>query len=120
MAKDKKSFILYADLWETIKLLPDETSGKLFKLILGYVNDENPVTEELIVNVLFSPIKQQLKRDLVKWETNKSLKSLNGQIGNLKKHSLDVYNQYVSGAIDLDTALNIAKGRKVSLSEGRR
>lgn len=68
MAKDKKSFLLYVDLIHTVKHLPDEKAGQLFKTILGYVNDEDPEPEDLLVQVTFEPIKQQLKRDLEKYE----------------------------------------------------
>jgi len=68
MAKDKKSFVLYSDLKHTVQKLPDEQAGKLLKHILAYVNDENPTTEDLLVEIAFEPIKQQLKRDLKKFE----------------------------------------------------
>ena len=75
MAKDKKSFLLYTDLKHTVKQLPDDVAGRLFKHLLSYVNDENPVTDELLVNISFEPIKQGLKRDLKKWEETKDQKS---------------------------------------------
>ena len=68
MAKGKKSFVLYADQRECFDSVPDEVAGKLIKHIFAYVNDENPVTEELLVNALFIGIKSSLKRDLKKWE----------------------------------------------------
>ena len=68
MATNKNSFILYCDLIHTVSKLNDEQAGKLFKHILSYVNDENPVTEDLITNLAFEPVKQALKRDLVKYE----------------------------------------------------
>lgn len=68
MAENKKSFVLYSDAYGLVKQLPDEVAGRLFKHIFAYVNDENPSTEELLVNVAFEPIKAQLKRDLQKWE----------------------------------------------------
>ena len=66
MAKDKKSFLLYVDLIHTISKLPDQKAGKLFKIILEYVNDLNPKVEDLMLDLVFEPIKQQLKRDLKK------------------------------------------------------
>jgi len=69
MAENKKSFVLYSDSFGLIKQLPDEVAGRLLKHIFSYVNDENPVTDELLVNIAFEPIKAQLKRDLQKWET---------------------------------------------------
>lgn len=68
MAKDKKSFLLYCDLINMVKKLPHEEAGILFKHILSYVNDENPITDNLLIEVAFEPIKTALKRDLVKYE----------------------------------------------------
>jgi hypothetical protein len=67
MAENKKSFVLYTDTFGLIKHLPDDVAGRLLKHIYAYVNDENPITDELLVNVAFEPIKAQLKRDLFKW-----------------------------------------------------
>ena len=67
MAEDKKSFLLYCDLIHTIEKLPNDKAGELFKHILAYVNDKNPQTDDLIINITFEPIKQQLKRDLIKY-----------------------------------------------------
>lgn len=68
MAEGKKSFVLYSDSQSLVNQLPDDVAGRLFKHIYAYVNDENPITEELILKVAFEPIKMQLKRDLNKWE----------------------------------------------------
>ena len=58
MAENKKSFLLYCDLIHTVKKLPDDKSGQLFKHILSYVNDESPITDDLLINisVIFSLI----------------------------------------------------------------
>jgi len=81
MAKEKKSFILYADQQGVFKQLPDDVAGRLIKHIFSYVNDENPCTEELIINIAFEPIKQSLKRDLKRWEDYIEKQSLNGKKG---------------------------------------
>lgn len=86
MAKDKNSFILYTDLIHTISKVPDDVAGKLFKTILAYVNDLNPETEDLLLQVLFEPIKQQLKRDLRTWEEFKEKQRLNGFKGGRPKN----------------------------------
>jgi|688.fasta_scaffold188780_2 hypothetical protein len=67
MAEEKKSFILYCDIIHTIEKLTDEQSGKLFKHILKYVNDLNPIADDFITEISFEPIKQSLKRDLTKF-----------------------------------------------------
>ena len=69
MAEGKKSFVLYADQYELFNYLSDEDAGKLIKHVFKYVNDENPVADNKIVEVSFISIKRQLKRDLQKWET---------------------------------------------------
>lgn len=68
MAEGKKSFIAYSDWKGTFDSLPDEIAGKLIKHIFAYVNDENPTTEDYVINAIFSNIKNTLKRDLSKWD----------------------------------------------------
>lgn len=68
MADNKKSFLLYCDLIYTIEKLTDEQAGKLLKHTLRYVNDLNPTPEDILTEVVFEPIKQSLKRDLLKYE----------------------------------------------------
>jgi len=79
MANGKKSIVLYTDLIYTVNKLTDVKAGKLFKHILRYVNDENPQTNDMIINIAFEPIKQQLKRDLQKWEGIREKRSLAGK-----------------------------------------
>jgi hypothetical protein len=81
MAQNKKSFILYADQKGVFDQLPDELAGKLIKHILAYVNDENPISDNLIINIAFEPIKQCLKRDLRRWEDYIEKQSVNGKKG---------------------------------------
>jgi hypothetical protein len=75
MAEDKKGFVLYADLIHTLGKMPDDKAGELFKHILSYVNDQDPVTDDLIIQLTFEPIKQQLKRDLKKYDEIKLKRS---------------------------------------------
>jgi hypothetical protein len=81
MAENKKGFILYADQKELFTQLNDEQAGKLIKHIFRYVNDENPVSEDVIINIAFTPIKQHLKRDLDKFNETKERRSKAGKIG---------------------------------------
>jgi len=85
MAENKKSFVLYCDLIHTIDKLPNEKAGELFKHILGYVNDKNPIAKDLLIEVSFEPIKQQLKRDLIKYEGIRDRNKLNGTKGGRPK-----------------------------------
>ena len=84
MANDKKSFLLYTDIYFTVKKLTDEQAGILFKHILSYVNDENPVINNVIIDLVFEPIKQSLKRDLRRYEKIIEKRSNAGRLGGLK------------------------------------
>lgn len=79
MAENKKSFILYSDQKELFDTLSDENAGKLIKHIFSYVNDEHPKNEDELINLLFIPIKQHLKRDLVKFEARRKQRSEAGK-----------------------------------------
>lgn len=85
MAKDKQSFLLYTDLIHLVNKLPNEKAGELFKFILSYVNDENPTTEDILIQVAFEPIKQSLKRDLLKYEKICNRNKDNGSKGGRPK-----------------------------------
>jgi hypothetical protein len=81
MAENKKSFILYCDLINSLNDLTREEKGELFETILDYVNDKNPVVTNRYVKIAFEPIKQQLKRDLRKFEAKKQLRVDAGKKG---------------------------------------
>lgn len=84
MAKDKKSFILYADQCAIFNNLPDEVAGKLIKTIFAYVCDKDPVPDDLLLKVAFEPIKLQLKRDLKDWKQKIKKRSEAGKKGGIK------------------------------------
>lgn len=69
MAENKKCVLLYCDIIHTVEKLNDEEAGRLFKHYLRYINDKNPIAPDKITEIAFEPIKQSLKRDLIKWET---------------------------------------------------
>ena len=85
MADSKKGFVLYADQRSIIDMLPNEKAGELLKHIFAYVNDENPISSDPLINLAFEPIKLQLKRDLKKWEETRSQRSKAGQISAEKR-----------------------------------
>lgn len=89
MAENKKSFLLYCDLIHTVQKLNDEQAGKLFKHVLEYVNDLNPATEDIITDLCFEPIKQNLKRDLRKYESTCEKRSEAGKKGMQKRWGKD-------------------------------
>lgn len=71
MAKGKKSFTAYCDWKETFNSLPDDKAGQLIKHLFAYVNDENPETDDILINAVFAQMKATLKRDLKKWEAKR-------------------------------------------------
>jgi len=75
MAEGKKSFIAYSDWNGMFQALPNDVAGKLIKHIFLYVNDENPTSDDFVINALFEQIKSTLKRDLKKWESQTKQRS---------------------------------------------
>ena len=91
MAENKKSFLIYCDIIHTVeKLIIDDrknktnNTGELFFHLLEYVNDRNPIPVSMLIDISFEPIKQQLKRDLIKWELTSTARSEIGRIGGIK------------------------------------
>ena len=51
---------------------------------MAYVNDEDPVITDLVLDLVFEPIRQTLKRDLVKYNTIKEKRAAAGRQGGIK------------------------------------
>lgn len=116
MAENKKSFILYADLISVIKKLVEKDrenktnyAGELFLHILEYVNDNNPVPVDFIVEMSFEPIKLQLKRDLVKWVEFREKQSENGKKGGRPTKATDKIENPKNPSLNSETqkSLNV-------------
>ena len=131
MAENKKSFVLYADLIHTVKKMPNDKAGELLKHILSYVNDENPETDDLIIQLTFEPIKQQLKRDLKRYEEKKKQWSEAGKrsaevrkkqrtLTNVKKRSTDLTvndNVNVNVSVNDNVKVNNIEDRKADFKK---
>jgi hypothetical protein len=111
MAKDKKSFILYSDAIYTVEKLSDTDAGQLLKHLLRYVNDQNPTTDNPLVEIAFEPIKQQLKRDLVKFEDVKGKRSEAGKAGATKR-----WQDIANANKGIQTIANIAVNDNVNVN----
>lgn len=85
MAQGKKSVVLYCDLIHTIEKMDNETAGEFFKHYLRYINDLEPETNNLVVELTFESVKQNLKRDLKKWERRAENSRKNGTLGGRPK-----------------------------------
>jgi hypothetical protein len=123
MAENKNSFVLYRDIRHTVYKLSNEKAGELFKLILGYVSDENPKTDDLLVQIAFEPIKQSLKRDLILWEQKRQVKSESGRVGGIKSgkvrrsESIKKKQNEANKASLQNTKQNKANGSEVKQNE---
>lgn len=86
MAENKKSFVAYTDWENTFNMLSDEEAGKLIKHLLAYVNDKNPTDlQDRVLTIAFEPIKNQLKRDLKKYEKIREKRINAGKLGGKQK-----------------------------------
>ena len=88
MAKDKKSVLIYVDWISIFDELSDEEAGKLVKHLFRYVNDKNPEAPDRLTKLLFEPIKQTLKRDLVNYESTCNKNKENALIRWNKLHAV--------------------------------
>lgn len=116
MAKDKKSFILYSDVQGLINQLPDDVAGRLLKHIYAYVNDENPVSDELLLNIAFEPIKMSLKRDLVKWGETREGRSKAGKASAEAKRLAKEAEQNSTNSTNVDFVQQNSTNSTVSVS----
>ena len=112
MAENKKSFLLYCDLLHTVQKLNDEQAGKLFKHVLEYVNDLNPETEDILLQVCFEPIRQSLKRDLQKYEKIREKKREAGKKGATKRwqnmaDAKSAKNEMAKIAVSVSDSVNV-------------
>ena len=112
--KNKKSFLLYADWKETFEALPNDKAGELIKHIFAYVNDENPTSDDMLINAVFPYIKHTLKRDLKKWEQQHEQRVLAGKkSAEIRKRNSTVVNgrsvsSTVNGNVNVnDNVINI-------------
>ena len=63
----KKSFILYTDFYDSIKILPDLEKGRLLTAIFEYVINGKENNTKNTTGMAFSFIKKTLDRDAKKW-----------------------------------------------------
>jgi len=115
MAENKKSFVAYADWKETFDALSDEKAGQLIKHIFAYVNDENPESEDMLINAVFASIKQTLKRDLRKWEKQYTQRVEAGKkSAKVRKHNSTVVNgRSVSSTDSVSVSVSVSDKKDI-------
>ncbi len=116
MAENKKSFVAYSDWKETFDKLPDEIAGKLIKHIFAYVNDENPISNDYVIDAVFANIKHTLKRDLLKWEKqllqrrDAGLKSAEQRaLTKLNERSISLNETQRNSTVSVNDSVNVNK-----------
>jgi Family of unknown function (DUF6291) len=82
--ENKKSFILHLDSLDILDEITDEQAGQLFKAIKAFHND-NEVTLDPLVKMVFIPFKNQFLRDNEKWIGTKEKRALAGSLGGKQK-----------------------------------
>jgi hypothetical protein len=87
MAQGKKSFLIYADLLQSVDHLNNDELGELFRHMLLYVNDEHPTLDNRLLLTAWKPIQRVLKADLKKWEETREKRQKAGRKGGLAKAS---------------------------------
>lgn len=119
MATNKKSVLLYCDIIHTVEELTDEEAGKLFKHYLRYINDQNPTAPDKLTQIVFEPIKQNLKRDLIKWKERSERNSLIARDGWEKRKNANAYERIKTNAKNADkdtvTDKDIVKDIKLTI-----
>lgn len=95
MAEGKRSFLLYTDIVHTVDIMTDEQAGKLFRHILHYVNDRDPQTDDVLLKLAFEPIRQNLKRDLVRYEQMRANRIAAGQASGEARRDRKKQNEQV-------------------------
>lgn len=94
----------------TVAKLPNDKAGRLFKHILEYVNDHDPVLDDLLLEIAFEPIKQWLKRDLLRREEIKEKRKQAGKMWGEAKASnakQDVANASFAKQTLANVAVNV-------------
>lgn len=84
MSEDKKSFVVYTGIKETLDALTDEQVATLFRGMVDYqltgVDPEFSGT----LKFAFIPIRQQMDRDNIKWERKKAVRAESGRRGGIR------------------------------------
>ena len=69
----RKSFILYTDMVNVVRLLTPEQRGNLFLAIFDFADGKEPTFDDAILKIAFESIKLPLLRDNEKYENNKAI-----------------------------------------------
>lgn len=82
----KTSFVMYCENLEQVSLLSDTQAGKLFKALMRYVESGDiPEFGDGLLQMAFSFMSAQIRRDLEKWDETCQIRSEVGKKGGAPK-----------------------------------
>lgn len=84
MCEDKNSFVVYAEIKETIDELTDEEVGKLFRGMVEYQATGEVPEFTGILKFAFIPVRQQMDRNNSKWQRTRERRAEAGRRGGVK------------------------------------
>ena len=84
----RKSFVLYSEVYETIRHLSDLELGRLTRIIFEYVMSGKEVEPSEPLFFVFNPIKLQLDRDYATYESVREKRSVAGKISAIKREQI--------------------------------
>ena len=84
MCEDKNSFVVYAEIKETIDELTDEEVGKLFRGMVEYQATGEAPEFTGVLKFAFIPVRQQMDRNNSKWQRTRERRAEAGRRGGVK------------------------------------
>lgn len=106
MAQGKKTFIFYSDWINMIREMPNEDAGELLKHVLSYVNDEEPISDNILVKMAFGHMKPMLKADLNKWDSIREKRKKAGSKGGKANAKQNKANAKQTEAVNVNVNVN--------------
>lgn len=82
---ERDSFVLYTKVIEVVKKLDDVQKGKLFQAILDFESSGEYKIDDPVVDIAFTPIRQDLELNNRKWQEQKESRSKAGKKGMMKR-----------------------------------
>ena len=115
----KDSFILYTEQKEVIDKLTDEQAGKLIKAIYEYVETDKMPQLDSLLEIVIIPFKQNIDRNIDKWEQIKQKRSEAGKIGAEIKKQKQAKQANVNFAKSKETnqAVNVNVNENVNVND---
>ncbi len=85
MAKEneKRGFVVYGSLEDQLNFLTDAQAGQLFRAMFVHFRGEEPVIEDVMVNMVYTGVRTIMDIDREKWEKTREARREAGRKGGL-------------------------------------